>query len=58
MRGDLWVVRPDGTGNTAVSAVQANGDVFDYAWAPDSSRLAYRADQITEFGLQALLILE
>ncbi|WP_211227230.1 hypothetical protein, partial [Saccharospirillum impatiens] len=28
--------------------VSANSDVVDFQWSPDSSRLAYRADQDTD----------
>ncbi len=47
---EIYTVLPDGTGNTKVSGtLAADGDVqFISPWAPDSSRIAYRADQDTD----------
>lgn len=47
---ELYTVRPDGSGNVKVSgAMVADGNVSQtqFFWAPDSSRLAYIADQDT-----------
>jgi Tol biopolymer transport system component len=48
---ELYTSPPDSnTGNTKASfePLVPGGTVFSFAWAPDSSRIAYRADQDTD----------
>jgi Tol biopolymer transport system component len=46
--GDLFVVRPDGSGNARVNGPLVEGGfVWKAAWAPDASRLAYVALETT-----------
>lgn len=49
---ELITVLPDGTGTIKISGTMVSGgDVYsenDYAWAPDSSRIAFSADLITD----------
>ena len=43
---ELYSATPDGSGTPDklnVALTHADGDVFDYSWAPDSSHVAYRA---------------
>lgn len=47
-RTELFSTRPDGSGDTLVSAVPAAGNVATFAWAPDGSRILYLADQVTD----------
>jgi Tol biopolymer transport system component len=46
---ELYTSTPDGTDNDEISAIDPivvpGSNVFDFAWAPDSSLIAYRADQ-------------
>jgi Tol biopolymer transport system component len=47
---ELYTVQPDGTGNVKVSDASVAGgnvDNIHWSWSPDSSLLAYRADQDT-----------
>ncbi len=48
---ELFTSGPDGSGNVRVSGSLVAGgsvDSYNFAWAPDSSRIAYRADQLTD----------
>jgi Tol biopolymer transport system component len=49
---ELFTSPPDGSGNDKVSFLDPiavpDGDVLMFIWAPDSSRIAYRADQDTD----------
>jgi hypothetical protein len=48
---ELFISAPDGSLNFRVSGtltiIGDGGDVFDFEWAPDSSRIAFRADKDT-----------
>jgi len=48
---ELYSSAPDGSGNVKLNGpLVAGGDIspFGFAWSPDSSRIAYRADQETD----------
>jgi Tol biopolymer transport system component len=48
---ELYGSFPDGSANVEISLIDtlvADGDVSDFQWAPDSSRVAYLADQDTD----------
>ncbi len=44
--GDVWVVRPDGTGQKKIAG---DGTVEALAWSPDGMRLAFSADSYLGF---------
>ncbi len=42
----MFTVRPDGSDNLRISGIlTTGGDVTDFVWSPDSSFIAYRANQ-------------
>jgi len=46
---ELYTSTPDGTDNDKVSVIPvAGGDVWEFGWAPNSTRIAYIADQDTD----------
>ncbi len=46
---ELYTTRPNGIGNVRVSAdLVSGGNVDRFVWAPNSTRIAYRADQTTD----------
>ena len=46
---EVFTSGPDGAQNVRISgALVAGGQVFQFTWAPDSARIAYLADQITD----------
>jgi Tol biopolymer transport system component len=50
---ELFTSTPDGVGNKKVSGSMGNnGDVDEFAWAPDNSKIAYLADQENDIGIE------
>jgi len=53
-RFELFTSTPDGDGNKnkkLSGSMGNNGDVDEFAWAPDNSKIAYLADQEGDFGV-------
>ncbi len=51
---ELFTSTPDGAGNKnkrLSGSMGNNGDVDEFAWAPDNSKIAYLADQESDFGV-------